>query len=118
MKVRILVILLSFMAPAIYGTVYANDLGNKKKEIKDISLEHPNYFSENKMGLLEEYISSMEMHGINKTLHPYNSIMIVDMEYGVIAEGTEDNLVINRLMPIAKFLFSKGDTGVYLVGTR
>jgi hypothetical protein len=118
MKMRAFGIVLCFMIPAMFDTVKANDHSNKKKEIKDILIEHPMDFTEKKMGLLEEYISGIEMHGIDKSLHYYNNIMIVDLEYGVIAEGDEDDPVVNRLMPIAKFLFSKGDTGVYLVGTR
>lgn len=111
-------IVLCFAIPAFFGTVMASDFTNKKKEIKEIQIEHPMDFHEKKMGLLEQYISSIELHGIDKALHPYKNIMIVDIEYGIIAEGYEDDLVVNRLMPIAKFLFSKGDTGVYLVGTR
>ncbi len=66
-----------------------------------------------KLELLESFVKKELKE--KDTLVAGGQITILDKKHGIIAKGENDNLVIQRLRPVADFLFEKGDDRFYMI---
>ncbi|MGF1638565.1 MAG: hypothetical protein ACFCUU_15920 [Cyclobacteriaceae bacterium] len=98
-------LILSVMFLTIKVMAVGNDLSDK--ELTDEQNE------EAQLEMLETFIENETTD--RDTLVSNGDITIMDKKHGVIAKGNEDNLVIQKLRPVADLLFQKGNDCYYMI---